>query len=64
MITEKWIYRVFYGALIFSFCFAFSLEAWSTKKVPSVPINDVLLLAALTGTPAVLAFLTQTRKGE
>jgi hypothetical protein len=57
VITEKWIYRIFYGSLVAAVVFGMVWETIKTGKMPSVPFNTVLLLAVLTGTDAVLTFL-------
>lgn len=57
IITEVWIYRVFYGAIIFPLSFAITWETIKTGKVPAVPISTVIMIAILTGGEAAIAFL-------
>jgi hypothetical protein len=57
MITDRWIYRVFYGAIVAALVFGMVWETVTTGKLPAVPFSTVLLMVALTGGDAAITFL-------
>jgi hypothetical protein len=56
-ITDKWIYRVFYGCWIGALVFSFMWATIKSGTIPDVPWTTAALTAVLTGADAVSSFL-------